>query len=81
MTKEEYLQLRERDQGGLIYQYYKELLNEKRHQRLLSASDVINHINKYNLGQQYLAVVYEYYNTKFNILNIFDKDNKLIYSQ
>jgi hypothetical protein len=79
MKKETYLQLREHDRLSLMYELYKERFDINRHKRFLLIDEFLM---IFNHNPMFLNTIMEstikYYDRKYNVIHIMDKDGKYI---
>lgn len=80
MNKSDYLHLRSNDQKALIYEFYKERFDGDKHKPFLSLVEVITYLPMWGNIVTILEKVINYYNQKFNIVNVLDKNGNLIYT-
>lgn len=81
MTKENYLQLRNDNHQLLLYEYYKEKFNEKKHLVFLNINDFIRTLQIWGDINIIFRNVCKYYNNKFDIVEVFDKESNLIFTR
>jgi hypothetical protein len=81
MTKEQYLNLIYKDQVQIMYLFYQEKIDKERHNTVLNYTDFVNVVNFMNM-QGYTSKMLEtccsYYENKFNITRLKDKDGNFI---
>jgi hypothetical protein len=81
MTKEQYLHLIYKDQVQLMYLFYQEKIDKERHNQVLNYTDFVNVVNFMNMQgytNQMLNTCCSYYEAKFNITRLNDKDGNFI---
>ena len=81
MTKEEYINLVQKDQVQLMYLFHKEKFDKEKHSPLLNYTDFINVVNFMNMQgfvTQMLNSCYSYYENKLNITRVKDKEGNFI---
>ena len=79
MTKEQYIayyQVRNGDE--ILYQFYSEKFDSSKHKPFLPKADFIHLINFFMNIQDAFQIAFNYYNNKFNILIITDKDKTFL---
>ena len=79
MNKEMYLNLQQSNQGQLIYIYYKEKFDEKKHRPLLQFQELMHYLQMVSNIQVILEIICQYYDSKFKITRIFNKEGVLIH--
>ena len=79
MTKEEYIQdVHSQNFTKILYSMYQERFDTKRHSPFLNPQEFIMNMQMTGMINEYLRSAFNYYETKFNINKLFDKDGKLI---
>ena len=78
MTKEQYIQLKKADQMAVMYEYYKERFDSKRHKVMLSRIefDVFAPIYM-DLDRAYANAI-SHYDSKFNVTELRDAKGNII---
>lgn len=76
MTKDKYLKCIFSDHYEIMYQYYKENIKDSMH--LFNKSEFSFAMQMYPLAQNALNVSINYYEKKFKLVRVLDKDGKLI---
>lgn len=79
MTKNEYLIYRGSGSLSIIYEYYKERFNHKKHSPFLSANNLVQFLSAtgYDLNDIMNKCI-NYYDEKFSVICIYDKNDKPI---
>ena len=78
MDKREYLELKKTNQMKIIYHYYKEKFNKKKHKHLLSEGQFYTYIQaNYDLNSLY-AEVSRHYDTLFTVITIMDAEGNIL---
>lgn len=78
MNKDEYLKLIKVYPGDVLYNYYVEHLNTPLYKSYLDKMSFITNLAKFTDPSALLNVVCSYYDSKFSIIKVFDKEGKLI---
>jgi hypothetical protein len=79
MTKEEYIQdVHSQNFTKVLYSMYQERFDTKRHSPFLNPQEFIMYIQMSGMINEYLRAAFNYYEAKFKINKLFDKDGKLI---
>lgn len=78
MTKAEYLQLREENSLQILYNYYTEHFNRNKHNPFLSVEQFIMFLNMWTHIPNLFNTICSYYNEKFQINELRDKEGRLI---
>jgi hypothetical protein len=78
MTREEYLGLRGSTSYNLLYEYYKEMYDGQKHQPFLQFMDFVNFMQMWPGIRGSYEKVLEYYDQKFNVNVVMDKNGNII---
>ena len=78
MTKEQYFQNIQHDQGKVMYEMYKEKFDENKHKPFLQPEQFMMYLQMSGMMQQAFVIACHYYEQKFDITKLFDKNGKLI---
>jgi len=78
MTKQEYLMYRNKTSIELMYAYYKEHFDSNVHKPFLNINDFHQFINLWPGARAGYDKVIRYYDEKFNVSKLLDKDGNLI---
>lgn len=80
MTKEQYLSYKKTNQMKVIYEYYKEKFDSKKHHPFLTEQEFFPYIQiNRDLNETYIKVV-NYYDSYFNVVTILDEQGNAITS-
>lgn len=77
MTKEQYIILKINDPFNVIYYYYQENRNPNKHVNL-SPQELYTYLQLWRSLDLILQTVNSYYEEKFNLIAVLDKDGKFI---
>lgn len=79
MTKGEYVSIRNRNDLSLIYKFYNEKFDKKKHKTFLSHNDFINLLSAlgYDIGAL-LSKCIKHYDEQFGVVTIYDKSGEAI---
>jgi len=79
MTKEDYIDLRNKNVfGEILYEFYKEYFSAEKHKIFLEKDDFYKAINFWGQGNIVLPTVLSYYNNKFLITEVYNKEGVII---
>jgi hypothetical protein len=79
MTKEEYIQdVHSQNFTKVLYSMYQERFNRDKHSPFLNPQELMMYVQMSGMMNEYLRSAFNYYEAKFNINKLFDKDGKLI---
>lgn len=79
MTKEEYLIHRVNNHfGDIVYEFYKERFNVKKHNPFLSHQDVIKFLNLLGMVDMAITRAIVYYEEKWSIVKVTDSSGIII---
>lgn len=78
MTKEEYLEFRKTLSINLLYEYYKEKFDKNEHSPFLLFEQFIQTIQLWPGTKFAFDKVWEYYDEKFSVVKLLDKEGNLI---
>ena len=78
MTKEQYFKRVQTNQGAIMYEMYKEKFDEKKHKPFLQGDEFMTYLRMSGMMNQAFEAACSYYEQKFNINKLFDKQGKLI---
>lgn len=81
MTKQQYLNYKRTNQMKVLYEYYKEKFDSKKHSPFLSEEEFFPYIqiSKPNLQETYIKVA-NYYDSYYNVITILDQDGNIVTS-
>jgi hypothetical protein len=78
MTKEEYIQLKKADPMAVMYEFYKERFDSKRHKVMLSRTEFNVYAPIYmDLDRAYANAI-SHYDSKFNVTELRDTKGNII---
>lgn len=78
MTKQEYITLKSTNPMALIYQYYTENFDEKKHKPFLSENEFFPYIQiHYNLNDIWIKVQQEY-DQYYSVATLYDKNGNIL---
>jgi hypothetical protein len=78
MTKQEYINNKKTNQMKVIYEYYKEKFDHKKHKPFLSEQEFYVYIQmNRDLNETYIKVA-NYYDSYFNVVTILDEKGNII---
>jgi hypothetical protein len=78
MTKQEYINNKRTNQMKVIYEYYKEKYNPKKHTPFLSEQEFYVYIQmNRDLNETYIKVA-NYYDSYYNVVTILDEKGNII---
>jgi len=78
MTREQYIMLRERSDFNIVYEYYKELFDPKKHQPFFSINELIQLLPmKFNVNVIMDKCV-RHFDQKFEIKILSDKNGNIV---
>ena len=77
MTREQYIQIKATQPAGVIYQFYKEHLNINKH-KLLSYQEFFTFVQMWASLDALFEKVCRYYDNKFCITKLLDKEGNII---
>lgn len=79
MTKGEYVSIRNRNDLSIIYKFYTEKFDDKKHKSLLPQNDFINLLSAlgYDIGAL-LSKCIKHYDEYFGLVTIYDKSGEAI---
>ena len=80
MTREQYIQMRANGNFNIIYEYYKEFFNSEKHSPLLSIEQLAQTLPMFADPNLIFEKCCRYYNEKFTITDLKDKEGKIIKS-
>lgn len=80
MTKEQYIEYRKTNDSMFLYEFYKEKFDESKNHKFLDISTFFNGMTQWVFSPLVVEIVISYYDSKFNVLKIVTKDNKVYYS-
>lgn len=78
MTREQYLGLRGSTSYNLLYEYYKEKYDGYKHNPFLDFMEFVKFMQMWPGVREAYAKALEYYDQKFNVKVIMDKDGNVI---
>ena len=78
MDKEQFFYNVQHNQGQIMYEMYTEKFDEKKHKPFLRIHEFMMYLQMSGMMQQAFESACHYYEHKFNINKLFDKDGKLI---
>jgi len=79
MTREHYLMMREKQNFNIIYEYYKEKFDSSKHRPFISMMDLSNLLLATGRSiNKIFEDCCKYYDEKFNVTILSDKDGKYI---
>lgn len=78
MTREDYLALRGSTSYNLLYEYYREKYDGYKHNPFLDFSEFITFMQMWPGARGSYERALEYYDQKFNVTVLMDKDGKTI---
>jgi hypothetical protein len=81
MTKQEYIQCKKTNQMKILYEYYKEKFNPKKHNPFLTEEEFFPYIqiSRLNLHETLIKVV-NHYDSYYNVVTILDEQGNIITS-
>lgn len=78
MNKQEYINLKKSNPMEIIYKFYVENFDSKKHNPFLSPNELFPYLQmQYNLDDIYLSVT-KHYDTEFNVMTIMDHKGNII---
>ena len=79
MTKEQYIVFRNNGNFNIVYEYYKERFDHKKHKPFLGLAELPQFLmaTGFNVNQIFNKCC-KYYDEKFNIVHLLDKNGDLI---
>ena len=78
MTKQQYLNYKRTNQMAIIYEYYKENFDSKKHKPFLSEGEFFPYIQMIsNLNEIYINVC-NHYDSLYNVITIMDAQGTII---
>lgn len=79
MTRNEYLVYRGSNSLNIVYQYYCEKFNQKKHSPLLSANSLVQYLSAtgYDINE-IMGKCLDYFDQKFSIITLMDRNNRII---
>ena len=79
MTRELYLTMRQNASFGIVYEYYKERFDHSKHTPFLQVTDLANFMVMTGMNvDRILDKCVRYYDEKFDVRTLSDKDGKII---
>jgi len=78
MDKEQYFHNVRYNQGAVMYEMYKEKFDEKKHKPFLQGHEFIMYLQMSGMMNEAFESACRYYEHKFDITKLFDKNGKLI---
>lgn len=78
MNKSEYLSLKLSGSIAIPYEYYKEKLDTNKHKRVLSPQEFGIYLPMYMNPQNAFEIACQYYDQKFVVTELRDKEGRLI---
>jgi hypothetical protein len=80
MTREQYIQMRANGNFNIIHEYYKEFFDSSKHSPLLSIEQLAQTLPMFGDPNVVFEKCCRHYNEKFSIVDLKDKDGKIIKS-
>ena len=77
MTKEQYIQIRLSDERRLIYHFYKERFDGKKHKPFLDENTVLNLLMTFGSFNRVLEDITHHYAVKFGTTEVYDPSGRL----
>jgi len=78
MTKKDYIELKTNDPYRIIYKYYVEKFDSKKHNPFVGENEFFPYIQmKYDLNEVFFKVS-NYYDNMYSVVTLFDKNGKVI---
>lgn len=79
MTRDEYLIYRGSNSLNIVYAYYSERFNHKKHSPFLSANNLVQFLSAtgYDLND-IMGKCLDYFDEKFSVVTVMDGNNKII---
>lgn len=77
ITKEQYIQIKSVQPIGIVYEYYKEHLDVKKH-KMLGAQEFFTFVQMWGSLDELFKKVSSHYDAKFNIVTLSDVHGNLI---
>jgi hypothetical protein len=81
MTREQYLNLRKANSSDILYEFYKEKYDSNKHNKFLSPHEFGTFFSMYanvNVNKAFERAC-EYFDNKFTIVQLSDKEGRLIH--
>ena len=78
MTKEQYFHDVQHNQGQILYSMYVEKFDKERHKPFLEPQQFMMYLQMSGMMPQAFEAACQYYEQKFSINKLFDKNGKLI---
>lgn len=78
MTRQDYLIIRNNNPTILIYEKYREKHNPSIHGRLFSPQELLTYLPMWRNPRDILDSVIEEYDTKYGVVQLFDRNGQLI---
>lgn len=78
MTKEQYFQNVHHNHGMIMYEMYKEKFDKNKHNPFIEPHQFMMYLQMSGMINQAFEVACSYYEKKFDIVKLFDKEGKLI---
>lgn len=78
MTREEYISQRDTPSFDLMYEYYKEKFDYVRHTHFLPFTHFVQFMQMWPFAREAYQTVVEYFDEKFGVTSLKDKDGQLI---
>jgi hypothetical protein len=78
MTREEYLQLRNSNVYGLIYEVYKERFDSSKHGQFYTFHEMIGYLQMLHGVERVANKIIQEYDVKFSVTYLLDKDGNKI---
>jgi len=78
MTKEDYIHRLMHDRMAIVYAFYSEKFNEKVHGNKLSIIEFHSYFNSWWFKDQAFHVAFQYFENKFNLVRVYDKNNNFL---
>jgi hypothetical protein len=78
MTKEQYFSNVQHNQAAVMYEMYKEKFDKEKHKPFLGLNEFMMYIQMSGMVNQAFETACRYYEHKFNINKLYDKNGKLI---
>lgn len=78
MTREEYISQRGTPSFNLMYEYYKEKFDYVRHSNFLTFTHFVQFMQMWPFAREAYQTTIDYFDEKFEIVSLKDKDDKLI---
>lgn len=78
MTKEDYINIKSKEPMQIVYEFYKEKFDPKKHSPFISQNEFFHYIQlSYDLNNLYYKVS-NYYDNYYGVMTIFNKDGQII---